>query len=135
MNYEQFFLKLIENANDKNLLLNPKMTPELQSIMDKYDITLHEATLFAFLLSKFIETGRSISLDEIEDNDLNIKVGNSAYLQIIKAFQGLKKKELVVADSQRNRSSILNPRISIDENIFSQIVLGTDLATLIRTQK
>ena len=33
MNYEQFFFKLIENANDKNLLLNPKMTPELQSIV------------------------------------------------------------------------------------------------------
>ena len=80
-----------------------------------------------FLLSKFIETGRSISLDEIEDKDLNIKVGNSAYLQIIKAFQGLKKKELVVADSPRNRGSILNSRISIDENIFSQIVLGTDI--------
>lgn len=50
MNYEQFFLKLIENANDKNLLLNPKMTPELQSIMEKYDITLHEATLFTFFI-------------------------------------------------------------------------------------
>ena len=95
MNNEQSFLKLIVNAEDKKLLLKPKKTPELEVLMNKFEITLEEVTLFVFLLQKFVQTGRSVSLDETEDNDLDIIVGNNNYLKIVKSLRGLIDKDLV----------------------------------------
>ena len=127
MNNEQSFLKLIANAEDKKLLLKPKKTPELGVLMDKFEITLEEVTLFVFLLQKFVQTGRSVSLDETEDNDLDIIVGNNNYLKIVKSLRSLIDKDLVTTESRRNRSTLMNPDISIDEGIFSQIVFGSDV--------
>jgi len=127
MNNEQTFLKLTANADDKKLLLDPKKTPELEVLMDKFEINLEEVTLFAFILNKFVQTGRSVSLDEIEDNDLDIKVGNNNYLKIVKSLRRLLDKDLVCTESRRNKSSLMNPDISIDEGVFSQIVFGSDV--------
>ncbi len=127
MNNEQTFLKLTANADDKKLLLDPKKTPELEVLMDKFEINLEEVTLFAFILNKFVQTGRSVSLDEIEDNDLDIKVGNSNYLKIVKSLRRLLDKDLVCTESRRSKSSLMNPDISIDEGVFSQIVFGSDV--------
>lgn len=100
MNNEQTFLKLTANADDKKLLLDPKKTPELEVLMDKFEINLEEVTLFAFILNKFVQTGRSVSLDEIEDNDLDIKVGNNNYLKIVKSLRRLLDKDLVCTESR-----------------------------------
>jgi len=127
MNTEQSFLQLTATAENKELLLKPKKTPELEVLMDKFEITLEEATLFVFLLQKFVQTGRSVSLDETEDSDLDIVVGNHNYLKIVKLLRGLIDKDLVTTESHRNRSSLMNPDISIDEGIFSQIVFGSDV--------
>lgn len=56
--------------------------------MKKFEINLEEATLFAFILQKFVQSGRSVSLDETEDDELDIKVGNKNYLKIIKKPSG-----------------------------------------------
>ena len=127
MNHENIFANLTSKAEDKSLLLTPKKTQELEVLMDKFEITLEEATLFVFLLQKFIQTGRSVSLDETEDSDLDIVVGNNNYLKIVKSHRGLIDKDLVTTESRRNRSSLMNPDISIDEGIFSQIVFGSDV--------
>ncbi len=127
MNTEQLFLKLTAHAQDKSLLLKPKKTPELEFLIEKFEINLEEATLFAFILQKFVQSGRSVSLDETEDDELAIKVGNKNYLKIVKNLRGLLDKDLVTTESRRNRSSIMNPDVSIDEGIFSQIVFGSDV--------
>ena len=61
MNTEQLFLKLTAHAQDKSLLLKPKKTPELEFLIEKFEINLEEATLFAFILQKFVQSGRSVS--------------------------------------------------------------------------
>lgn len=127
MNHENIFANLTSKAEDKSLLLKPKKTQELEVLMDKFEITLEEATLFVFLLQKFVQTGRRVSLDETEDDTLDIKVGNNNYLKIVKSLRGLLDKDLVTTESRRNRSSLMNPDISIDEGIFSQIVFGSDV--------
>ena len=127
MNTEQLFLKLTAHAQDKSLLLKPKKTPEIEVLMTKFEINLEEATLFAFILQKFVQSGRSVSLDETEDGELDIKVGNKNYLKIVKNLRGLLDKDLVTTESRRNRSSIMNPDVNIDEGIFSQIVFGSDV--------
>lgn len=127
MNHENTFLNLTASAEDKNLLLEPKKTPELESLMRKFDINLHEATLFVFLLNKFVNSGRNVSLDEISDDVLDIKVGNRNYLKIVRWFKGLVDKDLVCIESRKSRSSLLNPDISIDDGVFSQIVFGSDI--------
>lgn len=127
MNNEQTFLKLTANAEDKKLLLKPKKTPELEALMGKFEINLEEATLFIFILQKFVQTGRSVSLDETEDEELDIKVGNNNYLKIVKILRGLLDKDMVIVESRRNRSSLMNPDISIDDGVFSQIVFGSDI--------
>ncbi len=126
MNTEQLFLKLTAHAEDKSLLLKPKKTPEMEALMQKFDINLEEATLFAFILQKFVQSGRSVSLDEMEDNDLDIKVGNNNYLRLVKSLKGLLDKDLVTTESRRNRNALMNPDINIDEGVFSQIVFGSD---------
>ena len=83
MTHENIFTNLTSKAEDKSLLLKPKKTQELEVLMDKFEITLEEATLFVFLLQKFVQTGRSVSLDETEDDTLDIKVGNNNYLKIV----------------------------------------------------
>ena len=127
MNHENTFHNLTSTAENKNLLLEPKKTPELESLMRKFDINLYEATLFVFLLNEFVKSGSSVSLDSVSDDDLDIKVGNSNYLKIVKSFKGLLDKDLVCAESRRNKSVLLNPNISIDDGIFSQIVFGNDI--------
>ncbi len=127
MNNEQSFLKLTANAEDKKLFLKPKKTPELEVLMGKFGINLEEATLFIFILQKFVQTGRSVSLDETEDSELDIKVGNNNYLKIVKSLRGLLDKDMVITESRRNRSSLMNPDISIDDGVFSQIVFGSDI--------
>ena len=126
MNTEQLFLQLTAHAEDKALLLKPKKTPEMEALMQKFDINLEEATLFAFILQKFVQSGRSVSLDEMEDNDLDIKVGNNNYLRLVKSLKGLLDKDLVTTESRRNRNALMNPDINIDEGVFSQIVFGSD---------
>lgn len=127
MNHEETFLKLTKNAEDKALLLKPKKTPEILQIMDTYEISLEEATLFIFLLNKFVQSGRSVSMDEVTDNDLDIKVGNNNYLKIIKSLRNLVKKDLICIEKYGRRSSLLNPDINIDESVFSQIMFGSDI--------
>ncbi|WP_060825065.1 hypothetical protein [Sulfurospirillum cavolei] len=67
-----------------------------------------------------------MALDETEDDELDIKVGNNNYLKLVKSLKGLLDKDLVTTEARRNRSALMNPNISIDESIFSQIVFGSD---------
>lgn len=127
MNHEETFLKLTKCAEDKALLLKPKKTPELLQIVDKYEISLEEATLFIFILNKFVQSGRSVSMDDVEDNDLDIKVGNNNYLKIIKSLRNLVKKDLVCLEKHGRHSSLMNPDVNIDESVFSQIIFGSDI--------
>lgn len=126
MDSNQLFLQLTAHAEDKSLLLKPKKTPEMEALMQKFDINLEEATLFAFILQKFVQKGRSVSLDETVDDDLDIKVGNTNYLKLVKSLKGLLEKDLVTTESRRNRNVLMNPDISIDEGVFSHIVFGSD---------
>ena len=127
MNNEQSFLKLTANAEDKKLLLTPEATPVLEALMGKFEITLEEATLFAFILQKFVQSGCSVSLNEVEDDELDIKIGNDNYIKIVKSLRGLIDKDLVTTASRRNRSSLMNPDITIDEGAFFKIVFGRDM--------
>lgn len=127
MNNEQTFLKLTANAEDKSLLLKPKKTPELTQIMTTYEISLEEASLFVFILNQFVLSGRSVSMEDVTDKDLDIKVGNSNYLKIIKSLKNLVKKDLVCIEKHGRRSSLLNPDINIDDSVFSQIIFGSDI--------
>lgn len=126
MDTDYFFLKLTAHAEDKSFLLNPKKTPEMENLMQKFDINLEEAALFTFIFQKFVQSGRSVSLIEAEDDELDIKVGNKNYLKLVKSLQGLLDKDLVITESRKHKSILMNPDISIDEGVFSQIVFGND---------
>jgi len=121
------YSQLIKEVPDKAFLLKPKQSKELKKLMQQYDLTLHEATLFTYILKLYVQKGRNVSLDELEDNELDITVGNDNYLKLVKIVHTLIKKDLLIVENRRNRSNLVNPDVCVDETIFSKIVLGIDM--------
>ncbi|MBN2789488.1 MAG: ATP-binding protein [Candidatus Delongbacteria bacterium] len=124
MNTKISHYKLLEITENEMNLLKPKSTKELKMLMKEYNLTLEEATLFTFLLGKYIEKNR-VSITDFESD--RIKSGSKDYFKILKTLKSLVKKDIIIIDKRRGRSELLDPAIEIDEGIFSQIVLGEEL--------
>ena len=124
MNTKISHFNLLKIAENPKLLLKPKKSKELEKLMKEYELTLEEATLFSFLLAKYIERSRA-SMSDFESDE--IKTGSKEHIKLLKTLKSLVKKDLIVPNKRRGRSELLDPDIEIDEGVFSMIVLGEEL--------
>ena len=124
---ESIHYKLLEVALDERNLVMPEKTPELEIIMNEYDLTLNEAVIFSFVLKLTIERSY-VELEKLECE--HIKKGDRNYIRILKELRNMEKKGILLLNTEGRRrrgGDSFNPVITIDDTIFTKIVLGEDV--------
>ncbi len=124
---ESIHYKLLDVASDEKNLIKPVQTEELTIIMKDYGLTLDEAVILSFVL-KFIMERVFVELERFESD--HIKKGDRNYIRILKDLRNMEKKGVVMLNSEirrRRGCDTFNPAITIDDAVFSKIVLGEEI--------
>jgi len=120
-------IKLIEIASDEMNLTRQVNTDEIKMLMNDYGLTNSEAVIFAFLLKYSMERTH-LELEKF-DNQI-VRKGDENYIRIYRDLKSMQKKGVIAlnAEGRRRRGDdLFNPAISIDEAVFSRLVLGEDM--------
>ena len=124
---ESIHYKLLDVASDEKNLIKPVKTPELETVMNDYGLTLDEAVILSFVLKMSMERSY-VELDRFECDC--IKKGDPNYIRILKDLKNMEKKGIVLLNSENRRrrgGDSFNPAIMIDDTVFTKIVLGEDV--------
>jgi AAA+ superfamily predicted ATPase len=125
---ESIHYKLLDVASNGKNLLKPVITEELGVMMSDHGLTLDEAVIFSFVLKYSLQSS-SVELEMFESE--LIKKGDRNYIKILKDLKNMEKKGVILLNSdgrrRRGRKDSFNPTISIDDSVFSSVVLGEDI--------
>lgn len=117
-------MALLDRTQDSDFIRTLTQDEPLTRAMKAMDLGLEEAALFLIVLAQNVESSRGIDLMDVRNHYEMTQKEYSCYLH---HAISLKKRNLLVFESDRNGfRNPINPRMQVDQGVFTVIVSGRD---------
>ena len=110
-------LSILKESKRKNLIKQPGQLAVVRDLMEKFDLTMAEASAFIAIFGKMWDEDSSFYLKELKET---YSLTDREYMRLLIHTKSLHKKGLVIFERERGRSTPINPTINIDEQPWGQ---------------